>query len=75
VSLAAEAWLEHLHMHFGTILAQALKPISQAERRMRAAEKADDELRRLCAPAVPAAMRWWLVMLPCQRSVCRTAPR
>ena len=49
VSLAAEAWLEMLHMHFGAVLADALPLIAKAEGHLRDAERAEEELRRQCA--------------------------
>jgi hypothetical protein len=50
VSMAAEAWLEMLHMHFAGILLDSLTSIAAAESELRAAERAEDELRRQCAP-------------------------
>ena len=46
VSLAAEAWLEALHAHFGTAVLAALPQIAVAEAALRAAERAEDDLRR-----------------------------
>jgi hypothetical protein len=48
--MAAEAWLEMLHMHFAGILLDSLTSIAAAESELRAAERAEDELRRQYAP-------------------------
>lgn len=51
VSMAAEAFLELLHMHYGRVLLASAAHISKAESVLRAAAKTEDELRRLCAPS------------------------
>lgn len=53
VSIAAEAWLEVLQAHYGAALADALVTIAAAETELRAAERAEEELRRMCAPLPP----------------------
>lgn len=50
VSLAAEAIHEVLHLHYGTVIAAALPAIAAAEGSLRAAEKAEGDLARQCAP-------------------------
>jgi hypothetical protein len=56
VSLAAEAWLEMLAMHYGTVLTEALAPIAAAEASLRAAERAEDDLWRQCTSACSFAL-------------------
>lgn len=50
MSMAAEALLELLHMHYGRVLLTAAAHISKAETLMRSATRTEEELRRLCAP-------------------------
>lgn len=49
-SLAGEGVMELLCMHYGRVLLDALGPISESEAKLKEAEKAEDEARRLCAP-------------------------
>lgn len=51
VSMAAEAFLEMLHMHYGLVLLSAAAHVSKAEASLRSAARTEDELRRLCAPS------------------------
>lgn len=50
VSMAAEAFMELMHMHYGRVLLASAEHVSKAEALLRSAVKAEDELRRLCVP-------------------------
>lgn len=74
-SLAGEGVMELLCMHYGRVLLYALGPISEAEAKLKEAEKAEDEARRLCAPGpsplccAPYCHRPWSLVacMPCIR--------
>jgi hypothetical protein len=63
--MAAEAWLEMLHMHFAMILFDSLSSIASAESELRAAERAEEELRRQYAPvlcsSVSCLLMSWMI--------------
>jgi hypothetical protein len=65
VSMAAEAIMEMLNMHYGCVLLASAAHISKAEAALRSAARTEDELRRLCAPLchlLPSVVQyycWW----------------
>lgn len=56
-SLAGEAVLELLCMHYGRVLLTALGPISEAEAKLREADKMDEEARKMCVPLLCCSAR------------------